>query len=242
MAAALLYNLAATSNKPAEKRRYLEEAAKLQRKIGERAGYARSLASLGAIAIQREGDLAKARPLVEEAAAIAAEQNNPYARMLTLTVLAAHRLLAGQYEKVLAVTEEALAVPETKGHRWWYEASGYRGSALLALGDVDAALPFKIRTLSWLIDQDEPDWLRASLAHSGVIMARQAQHEWATQLLALGLTNNVYRRAMEIDPLLRRTRAELEEALGEEAFAAAWERGRELDAAAVAADVLAALA
>jgi len=239
VAAALLYNLAATSNDTAEKSRYLEEAAKLQREIGERAGYARSLASLGAISLQREGDLAKARPLVEEAAAIAAEQNNPYARMLTLTVLAAHRLLAGQYEKVLAVTEEALALPETKGHRWWYEASGYRGSALLALGDVDAALPFIMRTLSWLIDKDEPDWLRASLAHCGVIIARQSRHEWATQLLALGLTNNIYRPMMEIGPLLTGTRAELEEALGEEAFAAAWERGKALDPQAVADDVLA---
>lgn len=177
--------------------------------------------------------------MLEEAWAIAAEQNSPLVRRCTLASLASHRLLEGQYEKVLVLTQEAIAVAEENTWAWSW-ATFQRGIAFFAIGEFDNALPLLKRALS-RVRHTLRQWLAVSLAYCGLVIARQGEHKRAVELFALGLSKPNYRRGLEIDPLLTRTRAELEGALGEERFAAAWERGKALDAMAVAEDVLAVL-
>ena len=123
----------------------------------------------------------------------------------------------------------------------WGLARYVRSIAFIAAGKIFAALPFMKQELSALRDQGESSWLDALLAYCGVIFAGQGKHEWAVELTALGLTNPQYGGGLGADLLLTRTRAELKEALDEERFAAAWERGKKLDPLAAAGDVLAAL-
>ena len=80
--------------------------------------------------------------------------------------------------------------------------------------------------------------LRVLLAFPGVVLAELGEHEKAAELLALGLTDPYTPGRLQADPLIVRWRARLEETLGEEAFAAAWERGRKLDVLEAAADIL----
>ena len=217
---------------------YFEQAAKLGQEIGAPVAYAISLGHLGRTRIWREGALAKGRPMLEEAMAIAAEQNNPIVRADTLAAFAMYWRLAGQYEKVLALTKEVLLVGEGREYPW-FSASVERGIAFLALGRVDDALPFLKQALSWLLQAGWP--ALSLLPFFGILLARQDQHQRATELLSLGLTRSYYRGSLAIDPLLTRFHAELEETLGEETFAAAWERGKQLDPKVAAEEVLEAL-
>ncbi|MDX1665217.1 MAG: hypothetical protein R3272_15600, partial [Candidatus Promineifilaceae bacterium] len=153
--------------------------------------------------------------------------------------LGTHRLIAGEHEVVLASTEEILAL-EQKMLSSWCKATWQRGLVFLATGAFDDAIPFLKRALSWRIEAAVPIWLATYLPYCGVLLARQGGHERAVELLALGLTSP-HRRLLEIDPLLTRTRTELEEVLGDERYAAAWERGRRLDVQATATEVLAEL-
>lgn len=178
--------------------------------------------------------------MLEEALAIAVKQNDSNERAHRLTLLATHRLLAGEYGKVLTLTEEALPLAERNTWGWCW-ATFQRGVASFALGNLDAALPFLKRGLSRLNDLSYPGWLVNSLAYCSAIIARRGEHEWGAKLLARGLSDNPHRPGLEIDPLIKRTRAELEDALGEDRFTAAWERGKNLDPMAAAEDVLAAL-
>lgn len=241
VAAALLHNLGAVTwdqEGPTEAvEYYFREATDLHRQIGARANYGNSLSHVGFLLLWREGDLTKTQPILEEALAVAVEQNEPYNHAHRLTLLATHRLLAGEYDRVLALTDEALSLVEKNVWSWCW-TTFQRGIAFFALGDLDAALPFLKRGLSRLNELSYHGWLVNSLAYSGALMARQGEHQWAVELLALGLTENHHRAGLEIDPLLTRTRAELEAELGEEAFAAAWERGKDLDPLAAAAEVL----
>jgi len=221
---------------------YFREATKLAREIGNRPQYAHSLWPLAAIFLWRDGDLEKSRPMLEEAVDVAAEQNSLRIRTATLNALSTHRLVEGQYEKVLALTAETLSLAPKNGQAWCW-ATLLRGVAFLGLGDSGAALPHMKRGLSSL-NVNMPgtaDWVRAFLPYYGVLLGRQGKHERAAELLALGLTSH-HRGGLAIDPLLKRTRAELEEVLGEERFAAAWERGKNLDPLTAAEEVLAALA
>jgi len=240
VAAALLHDLGSLTwalEGPSEATEgYYQEAANLYWEIGARAPYAISLAHLAGVPVWREGDLAKSHPMLEEALAIAAEQNIPLLRASALTTLATHRLLKGEYAAVLGLTEKILGLEE-KNTWCWCWATFQHGVAFLALGRLDESLPFMKRGLSSLYITDHKSWIGAFLAYYGVLLARQGEHRWAAELLALGLTGP-HGAGLEIDPLLTRTRAELAETLGEEAFAAAWQRGRQLEPLAAASEVL----
>ena len=221
-----------------EAERYFEEAAQLQWEIGALAEYAYSLTSKARTLAWREGNLAASRPMLEEALTIASEYNHSYIRAAALAALATHQLIAGEHEAVLASTEEILAL-EQKMMESWCEANLQRGIVFLATGDLEDAIPFMMRALSYQIEAASPTVV-TYLPYCSVLLARLGEYERAVELLALGLTSS-YRRLLELDPLLTRTRSQLEKLLGEERFAAAWERGRHLEVRTAATEVLAEL-
>ena len=218
---------------------YYKEAAALRQEMGERVAYAKNLAELANIPVYREGDLAHARPLLEEALAIAEEQNAPSIRAHVETELNIHRLIEGDYEKVLAFTEQVLAPESVADTQAW--ARFQRGIAFLGLGNIDDATHCFKLSLAVMVERKWSGLLRSFLPFLGIILSHRNQHEWAAELLASGLTHPHTQGRLRVDPLIIRFRAELEETLGDEAFAAAWERGKELDPLAVAEEVLAVL-
>lgn len=220
-----------------EAERYYREAAKLRWEIGARIHYASNLAKLASFSVWREGDLARARPLLDEALTIAEEQNVPYVRAQILAELTTHRLIEGDYQDAMVLTDEALELAPSHGHTW-ARASFQRGIAFVALGKIENAIPLMKASLSRLIEQGWLSFLRTFLPFLGIILRERGDHERAAELLAFGLTHPHASGRLEIDPLITRFRAELEGTLGEERFAAAWERSAQLDTLAVAAEVL----
>ena len=224
--------------------RYYREAADLQREIGAWGQYAFSLSNLVDLVLWRDGDLEKTRPMVEEAHAIAVDQNELFTRTFALGLLSEHRMLEGRYKEASMLAAELLALAK-KNSRHWCWAQFLRGVACLALGDIHDALSFMNSGLSWWKEDahsnSRPAALFYCLAYCAIPLARHGEYEWAVELLAPGLTDPYFRGGLAIDPLLARTRAELEEALGEEAFAAAWARGRKLDPLVVMPEVMATL-
>src|SRR5687767_4557110 len=79
----------------------------------------------------------------------------------------------------------------------------------------------------------------ASLAIAAVILARQGERVRAVEWLALAFTYPVRAsRWMERWVLLTHLRSELEQALGSNAYQAAWERGKLLDIETIAAEMM----
>jgi hypothetical protein len=110
--------------------------------------------------------------------------------------------------------------------------------SLLGLRDIEQAIENMEESLARMVEQDWSGMLRELLAFPGVILAELGEHEKGVELLAFGLSDPYTPGRLQADPLIMRWRALLEETLGEKAFAAAWERGRQLDVLEAAADLL----
>ena len=138
------------------------------------------------------------------------------------------------------MTAEVLEL--TRSHGATAVWSGFqRGIAFLGPGDLEEAVAYMTPSLALMIEEDWSGMLRVLLVFPGVILAELGEAEEAAELLAFGLTDPYTPGRLEVDPLITRACAELEETLGEEAFAASWERGRQLDALEAVAGVLAQL-
>jgi predicted ATPase/DNA-binding SARP family transcriptional activator len=214
------------------------EAAALQREMGSWAAYAYNLSELANMPVWRSGDRSQAQAMLDEALTIAEEQNVPSLTAHVLAELTTLRLIDGRYDEALALNEQALALASNHLSTWTW-ASFQRGIAYLGLGRIDEARQAMKLPLSRMIEEDWSGLLRNLLSFAGIVLAEQGHESWAAELLALGLTHPQTPGRLAIDPLISRYRQKLENVLGPERFAAAWERGRELDALEAAAAILA---
>jgi tetratricopeptide (TPR) repeat protein len=216
---------------------YFREAAQLRREMGAWVPYAQIILQGAHIFTWRDGALEKARPLLEEALAIAEEQNILYLHAHALAELATHRLLSQAYEEVPVLAKKVLAVVDHRRPRaaWaWVQ----QGIALFALGNQDEARQKMQRGLRRMIECGGGAKLSTCLPFCGLFLAEGGHHERAVELLACGFSNPRGVGRLKLDPLMIAFRAEMENALGTERFTAAWERGWRLDPLSAAQEVL----
>jgi DNA-binding SARP family transcriptional activator/predicted ATPase len=217
--------------------RCYREGAELQREMEAWIPYAHSLSEVATIPVWREGDLVKGLPLLEEALAIAKEQKIPSTTGHVLAELTTHRLIEGRYEEALALTYDVQALCADHEATWLWSRF-QRGIAFLGLRDIEQAIECMEESLARMVEQDWSGMLRVLLAFPGVVLAELGEHEKAAELLAFGLSDPYTSGRLKVDPLIQRTRSQLKQTLGEETFAAAWERGEQLVALEAATDVL----
>jgi hypothetical protein len=147
------------------------------------------------------------------------------------------QLIEGRYQEALELTKRAQEL--TSRHlNTWTRASSQRGIAYLGLGKIDDAVLCMQLPLSRMIEEHWTSMLRNLLAFAGPLLAEWGEPAWAAALIAHGLTHPHTPGRCQVDPLIQRYRAELEETLGAERFAAAWARGEQLDTLEAAAEVL----
>jgi predicted ATPase/DNA-binding SARP family transcriptional activator len=221
--------------------RYYWEATQLRRRLGEKVTYAHALAEVVNMPLWREGDAAAAHPQLEEALAIAEEQNVAWVLYHIQTEINTHRLVAADYEEVLAVTEEVLASTSIHaGTRSWSNLQ--RGIALLALERTDDAIAHMTRGLAEMHALNWSVYLGPFLPFFGIIYARRGEYVRAVELLACGFARPNSSGRLEIDAMIKRFRAEMQDSLDHKAYACAWKRGTDLDPMEAAAAILEELA
>lgn len=218
---------------------YLWEAVLRFQEIGEKMACAHYRPKAANYRLWREGDRAGARPHVEEALATAEELDVEWVRLCILPEKTTHLLVEGDYEGALSLSEEVMTGGTYREYDAW--AKVQHGVALLALGHSDEAISFMKQGLSTLVEMGQPAFLSSFLPFFGILFAERDEEERAVELLARGFTQPHASGRLEIDPLIARFRAEMETSLGEERFAAAWDRGEKLEAMTAAAEVLQAL-
>lgn len=228
----ILHNLGSvTANRegPTEQaERYFREAVALRSEVGARAHYAHSLGTLSLLLDSREGDVGPGLALLEEALAIARAHDVPYIQASLLGQLAWYRVREQQYEESLALTAEALSFTR-KGSYVWANLCAVRGITLLSLGDTNEAALFLKRFLTARVSDAQLHILDGHLAYLGIVLARQDKPDLGAELFAYGLGQTGYLPAPGLAVDVFRFQSELEEALGEAGFAAAWDRGSLLD-------------
>jgi tetratricopeptide (TPR) repeat protein len=208
--------------------------------MGTRVEYAYNLSQLATMPIWRDGDLRHVHSMLNEAQAIAEEQNVPHLKAHVLAEMITVQLVEGRYQEALTMTEEVMVMAH-QGLSTWIWAAFQRGIAYLGLGRIEEAIEAIKLPLSRMIEEDWSGLLRTLIAFPAVILAERGQEEWAAELLAHGLTHPTTIGRLEVDPLIIRHRHKLEASLGDEALTAAWERGSQLDTLTAAAEVLAQL-
>lgn len=224
----------------AEAERLLYERVAICREMGKPSGIALSFGHLSRVVYFMLGDFDRARASAEEAIKIAADINVPNAEGWALAALG---LLAsvedGDYHRGKQLCLEAASKRRFMAHLVDFAAIGL-SIASAGLEDFEAARQYLIQALNYRIEGPSPLWMALCLPVSAMILARRGDEERAVELLALAFTHPV--RAwgwMEKWPLLSEFRHRLEDHLGTEGYATAWERGKSLVLEEVAQNLLA---
>ena len=219
---------------------YFQTAARLTKELGANHWYAYILGILSRLRAARAGDLAAGRALLEEALSVPRAHDVAWVRAGLLLTLALSHWFEREYEQVLALTHEVLALG--KGARAGRpRAIILRAVAHHALGEHEKATELAKQWLEGTA-KDPPGGKQDDFfPYIGLLLAERGANERAVEALAYGLSQFGADAGAAFDPHIARLRAELEERLGSERFAAAWERGEGLDAVAIAGELLEAL-
>ena len=219
--------------------RYAREALVLMRDIGSVKGVIQALFKLAATTAAK-GDLEEARTLAEQLRGLADEINNLDGKAVSAGLLAFLICVMDEHYTqgaALAESYRALSLePFFAGHndlvvRW--------GQAVAAcgLGQYEAArLGY---AALWGERPDDPGPATVCLAVEAAARAAAGGLEEATELLGLAFHQPVWASGwLERWPLLVRLRADLMSRLGQDAYTAAWERGRRHEPQAIIRSLL----
>jgi len=206
-----------------------QESLEICRAAGNKESIAQSLNNLGILAEMRN-DLAAAAALYEESRTLFRELGARMFEANNLAGLGNVALRQGDYASARALYEESLAIRQEAGDRWGIASSLHAlGAVASHLGEYTVARSLYFQSLT--MQQELED--RKGIAGSFESLASLALHEGdpvvAARLLsaasalrtAIGAPLPPYRRE-EIERELALVRT----AIGEDAFAAAWEEGR----------------
>ncbi|MGD2078893.1 MAG: BTAD domain-containing putative transcriptional regulator, partial [Chloroflexota bacterium] len=138
---------------------YQLEAADLQLEMGTRVEYAYNLSQLATMPIWRDGDLRHVHSMLNEAQAIAEEQNVPHLKAHVLAEMITVQLVEGRYQEALTMTEEVMVMAH-QGLSTWIWAAFQRGIAYLGLGRIEEAIEAIKLPLSRMIEEDWSGLLR----------------------------------------------------------------------------------
>ncbi|MGZ4458389.1 MAG: tetratricopeptide repeat protein [Nocardioidaceae bacterium] len=206
----------------------LRRALALYQQLGDRRGEARSLNSLGVLA-RSLGRSAEAEQHLSRAAAIREDLADSHGVNVTRNNLGVVYLDEGKWEQALALFRENLAVDEAADDVWGVATSALNLGVALLLGDeVDEAATVIRRAFQGFIEVADPDGVLESLeAAVGLAVVRE---EWvpAARLAAAAATARLSldqpgapADRVHLDGWLGRCR----EAMGADAYHAAWEQG-----------------
>jgi ATP/maltotriose-dependent transcriptional regulator MalT len=184
-----------------------------------------------------QGDFDKTRATAEEAIKIASSLSYSNATGLALITLGLVASVEERYEEGKNLCEKGAS---TKVQPYVSEMAVWGLSvAACGLGDYAAAGEFLSGALNYLFNLRGLTGIIASLPIAAILLTHKGNPEHAVELLALAFTHPVRASGwIEKWPLLGRLRSRLEQELGYETYAAAWEHGTLLDLDAVAAELV----
>jgi non-specific serine/threonine protein kinase len=224
----------------------LEAGLALSRELGGTWVTPFGLLMLGTVA-EDQGRYAEAAPLLQEALAVAEQLGHPSVTAFALGHLAAVTYGRGDLSRAAAVGEEALRCARARDDTW---AAGvalwYLAMIACEQGDFAGAAPYLIDALAVDLAEGNRFSIVNAFASFAVLATGIGQMAAAARLLgAAAALREAVGRALALPEraTYARAKATALAALGDEAFAAAWEAGRALseeEAAALVRDVAAA--
>ncbi|HUQ05226.1 MAG TPA: BTAD domain-containing putative transcriptional regulator [Kofleriaceae bacterium] len=222
--------IACLQAKAAVAQRWLEETVEIARAHGDRRLEAYAQNYLGMALVQQlrpEGE----RP-VREAMAWFRAEGDLYGLRLSLLLVASLRLGQRDFGRALPALEEAVQVARTFGlPRELGIALQMLGYGLLVEGDVERATPLLLESMAALRQDPQYMFLARGLELLGIVNGKRGRSDDAARMLGAGeaLRETIGAAMMETDRQAMTPRiAELRDAMGADAFAAAWAAGRAL--------------
>lgn len=228
-AAVALVSLAYLRDDPALRQRYSEECLALWREAGNQRGIAAMLNQLGGAAGD-QGDYARCRRLLGESLAIfrALESKADTARVLHS--ISYHAFLWGDFAFARVQEEESLSLHREIGNRLWELVNlQHLGWVCCALGDYAAAIGHLRASLLFQNEVEDEQEMTTAFECLGDIAVVQRRWEQAARFF--GFSETLRKRNPRLKPAEGRPQTtqqqvpQLRDALGEEAFSAAWAHG-----------------
>jgi tetratricopeptide (TPR) repeat protein len=211
----------------------LQESLALRRQAGSGSEIARSLNNLGAVAFDRE-NFQVARQLFEESASLYRDAGDRWGTAGALIGLATASHLQGDAPHAAALLAESLSLFRDVGdERSAALAALYLADAERDSNDLTQAAMHYREALAQFATLDDRDRVVEGLVKLGRVLVREGEFERAARLLgaASALTPDEEPGTGEDTPEITSLDGDLEAirgALGEQAFAAAWDAGRAL--------------
>ncbi len=228
---ASLGNVARMQGDYAAAHAFLEESVSLCRELGDRQSLGFALSHLGSVAVVL-GNYASARALYEESLGIRRELGEKPSIAWSLINLGMTAFYEGRLPPARALFEESLGLFRELGNSAGIAWSlNHLGDVSHALGDDAAALENFARSLVIFRDLGAKDGVAEGLADFAAVCASQADPLRAACLWggAEALCESIGAALPPVEQeTYRRDVAQAREAVGEDAFAAAWEEGRAL--------------
>jgi tetratricopeptide (TPR) repeat protein len=203
----------------------------LWEELGDEAGTANSLLSLGTVASE-QGDYERAIGLSERAAELYRESGDRRGHALAVSNLGGIALERGEYARAEALSEQAYALFETlEDSEGMAFALVNQGFAALSEHDHARALTLLREALRRLAELEFKDIIGYCFEGLAAVLAFTGQGDAAARLLgaAEALRESL---GVELAPAERETHdqttAAVRQGIGEERFSAEWRQGREL--------------
>ncbi len=210
-------------------RSYFEESLTILQVFGDRDRTAPLLNALGDVAYYL-GDYVRAQPYFEDSLAISRESGNQYFTACALNRLGMVACAQGDYVRARSYQEESLTIQQEVGDRRGI-AHSMHCLGIVAFREGDFALARSMFVTAFAIRQETGDRITIAYAlkTSADLAAAQGEMEIAARLWG-AMANLREATGSPLPPNEReefdRRVAESQAALGETAFAAAWEAGR----------------
>jgi len=207
----------------------LEQALALFRQVGDRAGQARALNSLGS-ASRTVGSTSRARELFDEALRIRVEIDDVAGISVTTFNLGQLAMDDGDHETARLLFERSHDIDASLGDEWGAMIGSLGiAAAAVAQGDVDAAPPRLADAVRFFLDSGDEDHLSEALSVAAAEACARQLFERSARLLGAveGLWEGLGFSLSPVDDLyVERCRSAVRAAMGPEAFAAARAEGR----------------
>jgi predicted ATPase/DNA-binding CsgD family transcriptional regulator len=223
----------------AEAETALQEALSLQRTRGDRKGQSWGLYWLGKAAFLA-GDFEKSRALAEENYAFSRASNILYGNKGSLGLLAAIAAVVDEdYTRARSLAERELALPRsTSDGSPTFDALWSMAVAVWGAGEYETARYYQHQALKLGMEISRYVFVLSCLPVSALILEHNGNKQQAAQMLGLAYARMPYTAWLEKWPLLNRLRARLEAELGADVYAAACQRGAQLDLLTTVRDLL----
>ena len=218
----------------------LEDALQLFRSLNDEAGTANTLSQIGNVAGDA-GDTAQARACYSEALAVFRRTGNGPREAQVLTNLSTELMYHGEYDAARPLLEEALSIARSFGDSVLLAGiHGNFGELAERSGDARAALLENRAALRLYWETRELYYAGLGLDSVAVAVRRWAPEQTARLLGAAEAAREAMGVTLPVtgQELHDRGVAETRAALGEAAFAAAWQAGRALPLDEAVADAL----